>query len=298
MIQLKSSTNYHNNDIFSKFLPHPPLLCSQDSGWGGLHLQYHRQPAWEIPLLSSSYHLLVISNCKNAIYTEWLDSEDNYWERHIFAGDVVVIPANVQHKVHWHEESDFLLLILDPICIDKLDNISIDTKHIELIPRSSSPAPLIYQIALSLKSELEINKLNSQYYAHVHSLALVINLAKKLSQNTQEDFNSANSLSVQKLERVIRYIKDHLMDHLSLKKISAEINISSYHFARLFKHSTGLSVHQYVLHCRIEKAKHLLKETDLKVIDVAQSTNFQTQSHFTNVFRKHVGKTPTNYRKG
>jgi len=73
--------------------------------------------------------------------------------------------------------------------------------------------------------------------------------------------------------------------------------VSPHHFASLFTLETGLSPHQYVLRVRIERAKIHLKDDRLSVAEVSRLIGFRTQEHFTKVFRRVVGVTPSKFRK-
>jgi len=68
------------------------------------------------------------------------------------------------------------------------------------------------------------------------------------------------------------------------------------HFARLFKQSTSLSPHQYVLARRMASAQHLLAETGLSLSEIGLQVGCADQSHFSALFRVHVGLTPKAYR--
>ena len=68
------------------------------------------------------------------------------------------------------------------------------------------------------------------------------------------------------------------------------------HFARLFKHATGLTPHQYVIRCRIAHAQRLVAETDLPLSEISLQVGCADQSHFTALFRTHVALTPQAYR--
>jgi AraC-like DNA-binding protein len=68
------------------------------------------------------------------------------------------------------------------------------------------------------------------------------------------------------------------------------------HFAKQFKAAMGLRPHEYVLGKRIELAKSLMLNPDVPLVDVAMSSGFQSQSHFTTVFRRLVGETPHRWR--
>jgi AraC family transcriptional regulator len=70
-----------------------------------------------------------------------------------------------------------------------------------------------------------------------------------------------------------------------------------YYFATLFKKSTGLSPHRYILHRRVSRARQLLQNTDLSVLDVSLDLGFQHQNNFARAFRRVTGMTPTGFRQ-
>ena len=103
-------------------------------------------------------------------------------------------------------------------------------------------------------------------------------------------------LSEDKLHRVQEFIEQNLERKLSLASLAAVAHMSPYHFARLFKRATGRAPHGYLLQRRVERAKRLLAEGSLPLVQVATSVGFQTQGHFTEVFRRYAGLTPRHYR--
>jgi AraC family transcriptional regulator len=103
-------------------------------------------------------------------------------------------------------------------------------------------------------------------------------------------------LSLYKLRRTIAYIKDHLEQDLSLVTLAAVGETSPAHFSRLFRRATGLPPHQYVIRCRMKRAKQLLAETDLPLSEIALQVGCADQSHFTALFRVHIALTPKAYR--
>jgi AraC family transcriptional regulator len=74
------------------------------------------------------------------------------------------------------------------------------------------------------------------------------------------------------------------------------LGISQFHFGRCFKQATGLTPHQYVLQQRLERAKHLLKETELPVMEIAMLCGFSSYSHLGKVIRQHTDLSPKAYR--
>ncbi len=84
---------------------------------------------------------------------------------------------------------------------------------------------------------------------------------------------------------------------LDLKTIAAESGYSRNHFLRMFRAATERTPHQYFLRLRIEKAQSLMKNQSLRIIDIAESCGFTSQSYFSHVFRRVIGITPRQYRR-
>lgn len=96
----------------------------------------------------------------------------------------------------------------------------------------------------------------------------------------------ADGLPKRKLNRALTYMA-HLDQDISLKELADLVGMSSHYFACLFKQSVGLSPHQYLIDCRIKRAKQLLRERELPIVEICQIVGYQSQSYFTKVFRKH-----------
>jgi AraC family transcriptional regulator len=99
------------------------------------------------------------------------------------------------------------------------------------------------------------------------------------------------------LRRVLEHMQEHLAQDLSLAELAGMVQMSPYYFSRLFKQSTGLSPHQYILQQRIEWAKRLLADARLPIAATAYHVGFASQAHFTKIFRQWVGTTPRQYRQ-
>ncbi|MGQ0618938.1 MAG: helix-turn-helix domain-containing protein [Panacagrimonas sp.] len=99
------------------------------------------------------------------------------------------------------------------------------------------------------------------------------------------------------VERTRALIESSLAEGLSLEELAEEAGVSRSHFARRFRAETGVSPHRYQSQQRIEKAKTLLRETRMNLVDIAIDLGFCSQSHFTQVFRALAGITPRKYRE-
>jgi AraC-like DNA-binding protein len=99
-----------------------------------------------------------------------------------------------------------------------------------------------------------------------------------------------------RLQRVDGYIKAHLSEHITLNDMAAAAGLSPMHFAAQFRAATGYRPHHYLLLCRLEQAKQLMIDSSRSMLDIALEVGFQTQSHFTTVFKRLAGKTPRQWR--
>src|SRR2546422_8252124 len=99
-----------------------------------------------------------------------------------------------------------------------------------------------------------------------------------------------------RLRRVAQYVQDNLHRELRLAELSGLVHMSPCHFARLFKQSTGVSPHRFLVQRRIEQARALLAAHTLPIAEIARSVGFRTPSHFTTTFRRVTGITPSGYR--
>jgi AraC family transcriptional regulator len=106
-----------------------------------------------------------------------------------------------------------------------------------------------------------------------------------------------NVLPRWRLQRVVRYVQEHVSDTISLADMAAAAGISAMHFAAQFRAATGLRPHHYLLQCRIQQAKVLLMDTTRSLIDIAISVGFRTQAHFTTVFKNFEYTTPMQWRR-
>jgi AraC-like DNA-binding protein len=113
-----------------------------------------------------------------------------------------------------------------------------------------------------------------------------------------EDHPGRNVRSLQKwrLKRVLEYVDHHLAAKITLQDLATVAGLSRMHFAAQFRAAIGMRPHEYLLKRRIEHAEELLKQAEVSLVDVALTVGFQTQAHFTTVFKRFAGDTPYQWR--
>jgi len=99
-----------------------------------------------------------------------------------------------------------------------------------------------------------------------------------------------------RVRQVTEFIEENLDKDLPLAELAAVVCMSPFHFARLFKRSTGVPPHRFVVRQRIARARGVLATPELSIAQISRMVGFRTPSHFTTVFRRVLGITPGTYR--
>ncbi|HEY0339538.1 MAG TPA: AraC family transcriptional regulator [Steroidobacteraceae bacterium] len=98
-------------------------------------------------------------------------------------------------------------------------------------------------------------------------------------------------------KRLRLYIEANLPHRLNIGTLADVVNVSSGHLCHAFKRTFGTTVHTYVMHRRVERARHLLLNTSTELSDIALSCGLSDQSHLTRWFRRVCGETPGAFRR-
>lgn len=123
-------------------------------------------------------------------------------------------------------------------------------------------------------------------------------ITQKLDELKQALKERGNGTMSSASSRIIRYIHLHFAeDNLSVQDVSDHMHMTASHLISIFKEATGKTIKQYVTEYRMEKAKDLLRNNRLKVLDVASQVGFKDGEHFAKIFRKSTGMTPSEYRE-
>lgn len=129
------------------------------------------------------------------------------------------------------------------------------------------------------------------------SLAIVTRVLARHLNPSQASVRKTTSLSKWRLDRAIDYIEANLAEPIALADVANTTGLTRMHFAAQFRAATGYRPHEYLLRRRIEQAQALLARPELTLVDAALSVGFQSQAHFSTVFKRLVGETPSRWRQ-
>ena len=276
-----------------------PIVSSQSLGWKSLLVEEFKQPPGTSESIIYEEHTicLCLTTRPNRI---WQAMGDRTHVGLYTKGDMTIAPAQVNWSYRTYNEDSYLQITIRPQFLEQIatEIINYDPARLELVKEFCVRNDKIEQLAMMLRAELHQGK-NGVGQLYIDSLAnaLMINLLRDYSGTKPSIKTYEGGLSDRKILQVTDYINDHLTQSIKLEDLATYLEISRFHFSRLFKKSTGISPHQYVMQQRVELAKQLLKKSDIPLADVALKSGFNSQSHLGKYFREFTGATPSSYRK-
>jgi AraC family transcriptional regulator len=269
---------------------HPPeehlhLINSFAYGWHKLNLIYELEPRGEMPEAPMPGHMIVIAqgNFRGSLCVEGAWQHQDYTK-----GDIAILPASeLFPRTFIDREVPLIEIFLAPQILD--------LQHcLELEPQWLIRDPLIEQMGLALKQETLASGQAGADYADAMAIALSSHLARRYGKRVLP--SPSGKLTPYQTQQIRDYVHVNLAENLSIDCLAQVVQLSLGYFATLFRRTFGLTPHQYVVQQRIERARNLLRYSDLPILAIAHQVGFQTQSHFTRLFQQQVGITPKQYR--
>ncbi len=131
--------------------------------------------------------------------------------------------------------------------------------------------------------------------AHLTAL-LASFLAERYTTPAPKKPDFRGGLPIRQLHKVEAYLNEHLSEDISVETLAKLVELSPFHFSRVFKQATGLPPSHFVTRERIARAQQMIRETPRSLIEIALEVGYVNPSHFTQVFRRVVGVTPAAFR--
>ena len=217
-----------------------------------------------------------------------------------FAGTVSVVPAGSSVGWRWKGRKDSLHVYLPPELISRVasEAFDLDSNRLPTPSLDCLDASQLRTAMLAVENELLAQGMGGPLAAESLANMLAVYLIRHLLAPARLPSGPYGILPPKRLRAVVEYIMENLESKLTLEQLAAVTHLSPYHFARLFKATTGLAPHHYVIVRRVERAKHLLQQkgADLSMVEVALRVGFSDQSQFTHHFKRIVGATPGQFR--
>lgn len=240
----------------------------------------------------SDYEFLIPSN--NTILTK---SDKNTLE----AVKQKIMPFNSGQNHGPGEKTSVFDGFIDIFCnkafIEKISDSSFNKREIRF-KNESFDFTSDMKLLLSLFIEEVIGKQKGAAFMqeNLANMFLMSILRKaKLDSITQTD--AKDSYSDRRIKLASDFISEHYNSDFSLTELSEITGLSAYHFIRVFKKQTGKTPYDFLLDVKIERAKELLSTKDINITQICLSCGFNNPSHFSSIFKRKIGVSPTKYRQ-
>jgi AraC-like DNA-binding protein len=160
-----------------------------------------------------------------------------------------------------------------------------------------SPAADIKQLLRALDAARDMPSHSAQLYARALCVAILAHVGGccVVKDGTKPRRKTA-ALPKWRLKRVTEYVNAHIGDPIRLANLATAAGLTRMYFAAQFRASVGMCPHEYLIRERLKRAQILLQEPSRTLVEVALCVGFQTQAHFTTVFRRYIGDTPHRWR--
>ena len=169
--------------------------------------------------------------------------------------------------------------------------------EIELRPRRKFADSRLGALVTAVHAEMVAGFPSGRLFLDSIEQAMAVALVSGQAARHRPVRISRGGLGPARLRRITDLVHARLEDELGLYELAQSVGLSTAHFARMFRQSTGETPHQFVLRRRLERAKAMLRAPDARILDVAVACGFKTQQHFAQVFREVCGVSPTRYRQ-
>ena len=298
---LRSISQKGSKASFSPLLALAPgptqvVRSSSDQQWQGLLLEKHRTAPGERPATILDRPVLVLL-CRRSARFEYR-TESGSWRQQLQHSDsVTVLPAGPIPEARLQTPAEFIGCVFEN---DLLHSVAEGLKSLphrrpvfQVGLQDRAITRLLYLLLEELEAEIPLGRLYADFLAH----ALATRYLLLGEGSAVEPLDRIAALPPRLLRRVQEKIEANMHTDLSLASLAEETGYSRAHFLRMFRSATGLTPHQYVLDLRLKRAQECLKQANSRIIDVALSCGFSSQSHMTTAFRRHCELTPGKYRR-
>ena len=280
------------------------LADSASLQWPGLFVRRSRFPrAVDRFLVPSTPEPLM--SCVLAGSAEFRERDvGKAWvRRQLKRGDIFITRSKVPYELGWRspagEELDYIIIHL---AVDQFlaaleavyPGTAGEVDVIDFFGRDEALAHLSFACAemLSMRTPGK-----SKRVAALTQL-LAGYLVEKYTDAAPEKRDFRGGLPIRQLRKVEDYVGERLAEDISVEALAGLVELSPFHFSRVFKQATGVSPLQFVRRERITRAQQLIRETSRSVIEIGLEVGYTSPSHFAQVFRRVVGVAPTEFRSG
>jgi AraC family transcriptional regulator len=212
-------------------------------------------------------------------------------------GTSIYIPHGCPHQVRYKSPLGQLYLMV--VSSDAVKSVATEMgiASVPEKPLFASQNNFLLEVALSIDRELQAQNPHGPIFSDIYSRLLASQIISMLGTKNRESTARRIALTTRQLRWLDDYIDANLSHKITLEEMAEQVGLSPFYFCRVFKEATSVTPHAYLTGRRIDFAKKSLQSDHVSVLDVALSAGFSDAAHFSRVFKKCAGDSPSEYRR-
>lgn len=286
------------------FVPSRNILGKTDSFTKGIYIQKYvhaaRASSFLVPAVAEP---MLVWITRGSAIVEERELDGDWKSSPVSTGDFFLTHSSTPYEIRWQakDETPFEVMhlylplpVFDAVTAEFSDPQSRCTGLGEL---SGVRDETVSRFLDLIHQEISHTTPPSPAYIEGLVQSLTVHLVRLYGQFDLDKKDRAAGLPASRLLRVRSFFQAHLDQKFDLETCAKQAGLSPYHFARLFKTTTGTTPLQYFSALKIAKSQQLLRETDMGILEIAQSLGYDSPSHFSQIFKRLTGVTPRQFRR-
>jgi AraC family transcriptional regulator len=287
---------------YQQVYPSQPLLRSSDmarpSAADLLSLEYFEaEPGEMVEDLFDQHHVLLNLKASPQRVINWRDGveRDFMFEK----DEIVVTPSGLRSGWRWFEPSQCIVITLDPAKLERFAQSEVGVvltgQQLKDLPQFKDPD--ICQAGVMLRDALTDGGIGAAVMFESLARIFLVKLIQTYAERSDEEIRFSARFTARHFKRVLDHVAAHYGEPLTLEALTEQAGLSPSHFSRLFKATIGKSPMQFVTSYRVDQARKQLADPARPLSEIALDCGFSDQAHFSRVFRRSEGVTPSAYRQ-
>jgi AraC family transcriptional regulator len=203
-----------------------------------------------------------------------------------------------QRRVTWSGIREVLYVAISTAQLQRLSSPDLQVCDLAINPQYGASDSQLAALMLNMRAEIRAGCPTGRLYGESLSLAMLGYLQGRYGHTDRNSLRPGHTFSAAQIQQLRDYIHTDLSRDLGLNELATLVGLSPHYFSQLFKNTFGLAPHHYLLRERVIEGQRLLGTRRMPISEVAVALGFADQSHFTQVFRKLTGTTPSRYQRG
>ncbi|MFD2937410.1 helix-turn-helix transcriptional regulator [Spirosoma flavum] len=282
-------------DYVSESFEPVPLVTSAPLSWQGVRVEQYHLGAGELPAHYQAHHLLMLYQVEIPLVMQ--HRHGTRVSKNVFrTGDLGLYPGGEYDlSLTWNTPSDNIYLTVDNQYMAQIADQVLNRTPFTLSRRPQFHDPFLVQLGRQLLAAAGSRHALGLLYIESLTNALCHHLIEY--QATERVSRRAQRLTGPVLARIDAYLEAYVEAPVTLETLAGLAHLSVFHFARLFKQTTGLSPYQYVLRWKIQRAQYLLRLGGAPVADIGDALGFGSLASFSTAFKRAVGRSPQQFQR-